>query len=194
MAETFKSLKACAKTMADDKRERYRAGGVIRALEEERKMDRDTAGRGEGKVLPGADGTQGKAKGGYADDFTRDGKSVNDVDGKKPKPRLDRKAYKNGGAVKGKATTVNVIVAPGGAAQPPPMPATPSPPAAAGPMPPLPAGAGPAAPNPMMPPPGMRANGGLAYKNGGFVKMENGAQSGEGRLEKIAKYGKNAKP
>ena len=51
---------------------------------------------------------------------------------------------------------------------------------------------------PMMPPPGMppgmppMKRGGAAYAKGGKVPMKAGAESGQGRLEKIKAYGKKA--
>lgn len=85
----------------------------------------------------------------------------------------------SGGGVKGKNTTVNVIISPQkGEQAPPPMAAMPPPPP---PMPPKPPMA-PPAPAPMgpipglggMPPPMPHANGGRAYKKGGAVKRANG--------------------
>ena len=116
------------------------------------------------------------------------------------KPEDLKKGYAAGGAIKGKkGTTVNVIIAPQGGQGRPPMPSGP----VAPPMPPPtpmrppmpvapqgpPQGLGPA---PGTPPGMIRKDGGRVEGGHKYPEMDYGALSGEGRLQKIEKYGKKA--
>lgn len=120
--------------------------------------------------------------------------------------------YARGGKVKSGKTNINIIVTPGGGDKaPPPLPPMPMGGPPPGPMPMKPPMGGP----PMGPPgPGMMNRGGKvsdglstsgnlskwakraasnSYAKGGKVTMKGGAETGVGRLNKVASYAKRAR-
>ena len=127
---------------------------------------------------------------------------IESVNGSKPPQRLDRLARKSGGAAKGK-TNINIIIgSPKGDSAPQNMQPLTPPPAMLPPPPPPqlpPQMPPPGMPPPGMMPPGMMPPGGpgmgpppIPRKSGGRLseyKMDSGALSGEGRLDKAKWYG-----
>lgn len=165
------------------------------------------AGKARAKHLMKGYARGGKAHGDEAEDralfkkmMKQHEKEEMKVEGRASGGRLDKFA-RGGKAKHHKGTNVNIaIVNPGqksDAAPKMPMPAGP-------PLPPP--GLPPGGPPPMMPPPKPPMGGGLppgmmppmqrggrAYAKGGKVPMTAGADSGEGRLQKIKAYGKRAR-
>jgi hypothetical protein len=130
---------------------------------------------GDCKCAKCSGGRVGRKEGGAINDGTR--------------PTGGRLARKGGGRTK-KGMNVNIIIAPQGGGQKPPMPMPGAPPGGpvglhqAAPPPMAPPGAGaPMGPGAGMPPPMARKSGGRAYP------IESGAGGGLGRLEKIKAYG-----
>lgn len=151
-----------------------------------------TGAKAEGHVYPQDDGSQGKAQGGRAKGYESAEANEDTMAGHAAKPRLDRKGFKDGGAVK-KGTTVNVIVAPQGGGEPaaPPMMPPPGPP-----MPPPHAAPPMAPPGGGLPLPGAGGPPAMMRKHGGRVPhiISDGSGGGKGRLQKIKAYGDRAKP